>query len=254
MVMRSDLGIVILAAGLGKRMNSGQAKVLHTICGRPMIEYVVRTAAAIAGTNVVVVVGHQAEKVQHVVGGFAHQVKFALQKQQLGTGHAVICALPQLPETVEKVMILCGDVPLISTTTLESVISDHCAYTRDVTLLAVRVANPKGYGRIVLNSSGALMAIVEEADADEIQKNINIINSGIYVVERPFLASALPRLRSDNAQHEIYLTDIIGLGAREQKCMGAIISQDADEIIGVNSQNDLKIAEDLMKHKFREIT
>jgi UDP-N-acetylglucosamine diphosphorylase/glucosamine-1-phosphate N-acetyltransferase len=251
--MNSTLGVVILAAGLGTRMKSDKAKVLHEISGLPMIQYVVRTAVGVAGRHVVVVVGHQAEWVRKTVGEVA-ETYFALQQQQLGTGHAVLCALPVLPQAVTQVVILCGDVPLISTETLNHLVSDHIAHQRDVTLLSVKVQNPQGYGRIIVNAEGRLNAIVEEADADEDQKRIDIVNSGIYVVKRSFLENALPRIGTDNAQKEIYLTDIIGLGYRENKVMGAVLGNDSDEIIGINSRDDLKRVEAVMKLRIIEKT
>lgn len=244
--MTQKVGIVILAAGLGTRMQSELAKVLHPICGAPMIGFVVHTAAAIAGENIVVVVGHQAEAVKQAVLREAPAV-FAYQERQKGTGHAVLCAMPHIPAAVEHVVVLCGDVPLIQATTIEQLLADHYAHQRDVTLLAVDMPNPKGYGRLVFNESGALAAIVEEADADAGQKAITTINSGIYVIKRKFLEVALPRLRSDNKQKEIYLTDIVGLGYRDGRSIGAVLGRDSNEIIGVNSRNELQLVEKLMK-------
>jgi UDP-N-acetylglucosamine diphosphorylase/glucosamine-1-phosphate N-acetyltransferase len=249
--MESTLGVVILAAGLGTRMKSDKAKVLHEICGRPMIQYVVQTAAAVAGTHVVVVVGHQAESVQQAVGTVA-QTHYALQKEQLGTGHAVLCAMPMIPAEVQQVVILCGDVPLIRKTTIEQLVSDHTARHRDLSLLTVTLEDPKGYGRIVMNAEGQLKAIVEEADANDAQKRIKTINSGIYVVKRTFLETALPQLRADNAQKEIYVTDIIAIGYRENKIMGAVMGRDSSEIIGVNSRDELQAAENVMKLRISE--
>lgn len=249
--MKSTLGIVILAAGLGTRMKSDKAKVLHEICGRPMIQYVVQTAAAVAGPNVVVVIGHQAESVKRAVSEVA-DAHYALQKEQLGTGHAVLCAMPMMPAEVQQVVILCGDVPLIRKSSIERLVSDHTLRHRDLSLLTVTVADPRGYGRIVMDAEGRLKAIVEEADADETQKRINTINSGIYVVKRTFLDTALPQLRADNAQNEIYLTDIIAICYREGRIMGAVIGDDSSEIIGVNSREDLQLAENVMRLRTSE--
>jgi UDP-N-acetylglucosamine diphosphorylase/glucosamine-1-phosphate N-acetyltransferase len=245
------LGIVILAAGLGTRMKSEKAKVLHLILGRPMIAYVVETAAAIAGQNVVVVVGYQAELVKNAVSR-TREALFAFQEKQLGTGHAVLCAMPSLPEQVEQVVILCGDVPLIQAATIEHILSEHIANHLDLTLLAVSKEDPTGYGRLVFNDAGDLAAIVEEADADAVQKKIKIINTGIYVIRREFLEFALPRLGSNNKQKEIYLTDIIGLGYQEKKSIGVVIGHDSNEIIGVNSPAELQIVEQLMERRIRE--
>ena len=246
--MCSDVGIVILAAGLGTRMKSEKAKVLHEICGRPMIEYVVKTAISVVGSNIVVVVGHQAEQVKSVID-LVGKVNYALQKEQLGTGHAVQCAMPFVLDNVKDVVILCGDVPLIRPTTISNLITVHRDGNCDVSLLAVKVDDPKGYGRIILDDRGRLSAIVEEADADSSQKKINDINSGIYIVKREYLGEALPKLRADNAQKEIYLTDIIAIGYAEGKSLGYTIGNDSSEIIGVNSLNELQLAENLMKRR-----
>jgi UDP-N-acetylglucosamine diphosphorylase/glucosamine-1-phosphate N-acetyltransferase len=247
---KTTCGVVILAAGLGTRMKSDKAKVLHEICGSPMIEYVVGTARAVAGDNVVVVVGHQAELVRSTVCKIG-ATYFALQEEQLGTGHAMLCAMPHIPDDVAQVVVLCGDVPLIRPATIERLLSNHLAHERDVTLLAVAVPDPKGYGRIIMNA-GRLSAIVEEADADSEQKKIRTINTGIYAVKRSFLEKALPQLHSDNAQKEIYLTDIIGIGYKESRNIGVVLGNDSNEIIGVNSPEDLQAAEKSMRLRIRE--
>ncbi len=244
--MTSNIGIVILAAGLGTRMKSDKAKVLHEICGRPMIEYVVLTANHVAGPNVVVVIGHQADLVKKAVMSKGEAI-FAYQGQQLGTGHAVMCAMPHIPNTVEQVVILCGDVPLIRAATIDHLIANHNAHGRDLSLLAVQVEQPKGYGRVILDPTGQLIAIVEEKDADAAQKEINVINSGIYVVNKAFLEWALPQLRADNAQKEFYLTDIIKHGHSGGRTIGVVKGGGSAEIIGVNSRDDLQNAENLMK-------
>jgi UDP-N-acetylglucosamine diphosphorylase/glucosamine-1-phosphate N-acetyltransferase len=227
-------------------MKSDKAKVLHEICGRPMIGYVMRTAIDVAGGNVVVVVGHQAEQVKQAVRRVGDAF-FAYQEKQLGTGHAVLCALPYIPATVDQVVVLCGDVPLIRANTIAELTADHEVHQRDVSLLAVSVENPKGYGRVIFDGQGQLTAVVEEKEADAGQKLINNINTGIYVVKREFLQQALPQLRSDNVQNEVYLTDIVALGYRQNRRIGAVVGSDSNEIIGVNSRDDLQIAEKLMK-------
>ena len=243
--MDGDVGIIILAAGLGTRMRSDKAKVLHEVCGKPMIEHVVQTAAHVAGSNIVVVVGHQADRVKAVIDHIA-SVGYALQKEQLGTGHAVQCALPHLATTVTDVVILCGDVPLIRSETIDHLVASHIDAKRDVSLLGVKVEDPTGYGRVILDSQGNLSAIVEEADADESQKKIKLINTGIYAVKREFLETALPKLSTDNAQGEVYLTDIIGIGYEQGESIGICIGDDSNEIVGVNSRDDLQLAEKLM--------
>lgn len=245
---KSKVAIIILAAGLGTRMKSDKAKVLHAVCGKPMIWHVLNTAARVAGSNVVVVVGHQAEKVKALIGD-AFDAGFALQAEQLGTGHAAQCAMPHLPDDVEEVVILCGDVPLIRAETIEHLIAEHLAHERDVTLLAVDIDTPRGYGRVLRGQGGELHAIVEEADADDAQKEIKTINTGIYAAKRSFLLWALPQIEADNTPGEFYLTDIIGIGHRQGKSMGVVMGDDDGEVIGVNSLSDLQIAENTMKRR-----
>lgn len=237
--------VIILAAGLGTRMKSDKAKVLHEIHGRPMVHYVVSTAARIAPQGIVVVVGHQAERVETAVRA-AHGARFAVQAQQLGTGHAVNCAMNDLPEDTTDVIILCGDVPLIRTETLERLWADHTASERTLTVLGVEKENPKGYGRLLLNEAGAFTGIVEEADATEAQRKVQLVNSGIYCVEKRFLGQALGAVSADNAQGEYYLTDIVGIGHAQGRSMGVLRGTDASEVIGVNSPEELKIVTDLM--------
>lgn len=248
----NDTGIVILAAGKGTRMKSDKAKVLHEICGRPMISYVVDTSVKIAEENIVVVIGHQAEKVKEVVAK-EFSVNFAIQAEQLGTGHAVMCALPYLPDHVKHVIILCGDVPLISPVTINMLIerlkNDRC----NISMLAVEIENPTGYGRVIVNGNGNVTSIVEEADSNAEEKKIRIINAGIYCVEKKYLEQSLNRIKADNAQGEYYLTDIIELGNKDGKRIGLIIGDDPDEVIGINDKKNLSLVEEIMKDRSSKI-
>lgn len=245
--------IVILAAGLGKRMKSGKAKVLHEILGKPMIMYVVETANRIAGNNVVLVIGNQADKVREMVSESA-EVIFALQKDQLGTGHAVSCALPYLPDNTQEVVVLCGDVPLLTFETVMRLIKDHVKAKRDISLLAVEIDNPKGYGRVLFDKNRNVSGIVEEADASAEQKRIKTINTGIYCIKKEFLFDSLQKVKSDNVQGEFYLTDIVKIGYREGKVVGVIIGGDCEETIGVNNRHDLMTVENIMRNRLRNIS
>jgi UDP-N-acetylglucosamine diphosphorylase/glucosamine-1-phosphate N-acetyltransferase len=239
------VAIVILAAGRGTRMKSDKAKVLHPILGRPMILYVVATAQAVAGNNVVLVVGHQAEMVRKTVATQA-DVKYALQADQLGTGHAVMCALPALPEGVRHVVVLCGDVPMLGENTLQRFVDEHRLQHRALSVLAVHLDDPSGYGRIVHDRNGKITGIVEEADATPAQKTIQLVNTGIYCIERNFLETALQQISADNAQGEYYLTDIVSLANKAQLLIGVTVSENADEFVGINSREQLKAVEKLM--------
>lgn len=246
--MRPAIAAIILAAGLGKRMRSSKAKVLHEIHGRPMVSYVVAVAQQIAGDAVIVVVGHQAPAVRGVVSQTA-AARYALQEQQMGTGHAVQCALPLLSADCEQVVVLCGDTPLLTVETLQRLVADQVASGRDATLVAVKLENPTGYGRVLLNAQSQVCGIVEEADASADQRAIRLINSGIYCLRRSFLDEMLPRLSTDNAQKEFYLTDIIRLGYESGKTIGISYGADPEEIMGVNTPQDLSRVEALMARR-----
>ena len=237
--MFDNLTVMILAAGQGKRMQSDKAKVLHEINGRPMLFYVMDAARGVAGDSLVVVVGHQHKLVRETAlqNGPA---RFALQHRQNGTGDAVMAGMAALPDTAQRVLILCGDVPLISVATLEAFVANHLAQKAQVSVLGVRQENPFGYGRIVQDNEGWPLGIVEEADADEAQKAIDIVNSGIYCVEAGALYHTLPMIENNNAQGEVYLTDIIAI-ARELGYKTALyLSADAHEVLGVNTVQELQ--------------
>ncbi len=237
--------VVILAAGLGTRMKSSRAKVLHEILGRPMILYVLEAAERIAGDNVVVVIGNQADRVREAVSPF-YRASFALQREQLGTGHAVQCALPSIPGQTEHVLILCGDVPMIRYETIRWLVEDHTAKRRDVSLLTVDMEEPSGYGRVVFDENGTVHRIVEQADATDTEKTIRTVNTGIYCVRKSFLSDALTLLDRDNQQGELYLTDIVRIGHEKGKEVGALISSHFEEFIGINTQEDLQKVSILM--------
>ena len=250
--MKHNVAVIILAAGMGTRMKSDKAKVLHEITDQPMINYVVEAARKVAGANVIVVIGHQASKVRECLSGI-NDLIFALQAPQLGTAHAVLCALPHIPEQCEEVVILCGDVPLIQSETILNLVEDHLDNTRDISLLAVELDNPHGYGRVVLDKNRAVTAIIEEADATAAQRAVNLINSGIYCIKKQFLLEALPKIKSDNAQGELYLTDVVEIGYRDKRKIGVQIGTDYQQILGVNTCQDLELVEEIMKQRARII-
>jgi len=241
-----NTAVVILAAGKGTRMRSNRAKVLHELNARPMIHYVVQTALTVAVPGKVhVVVGHQAGEVQQAVAR-DFETGFVTQAEQLGTGHAVQCALPHLASQIEHVVILCGDVPLLTPATVKGLLSRHVQSGSDITVLAVQLSDPTGYGRVLLDGHANLQGIVEEADADERQKKINLINSGICCVRKAILEDVLGRVQSDNAQQEFYLTDIIGIGRRRGLRLGVEVGKNAQEVMGINTLAELKRAEQLL--------
>lgn len=243
-----NVAAIILAAGMGTRMKSNKAKVLHEIIGRPMVTYIVETARKVVGNNVVLVIGNQADKVKRIVSEET-DVIFAIQENQHGTGHAVLCAQVYIPEYTDQVVILCGDVPLITPFTIIQLIDDHIKAMRDISILAVEVDNPKSYGRILMDENRNVTGIVEERDATEEQKTIKIINTGTYCVKKDCLFDLLKKIKSDNVQGELYLTDIIGIGHREGKNVGVLVGRDVEEVIGVNNCEDLKKAEIIMRKR-----
>jgi len=251
--IKEELAVIILAAGLGTRMKSKKAKVLHEIFGKPMVMYVVESAKKIAGNNVVLVIGDQAEKVRKVVSEKT-EVVFAIQKEQLGTGHAVLCSLPHIPEPVREVIILCGDVPLLTDKTLKKLFKDHVKADRDISILAVEIDDPKGYGRVLMDENRQVSGIVEETDASPDQKKIRIINTGIYCVKKEYLCNSLEKIKPDNVKGEFYLTDIVGIGYRERSVLGVMIGEDCDETVGVNTQQDLMKVENIMRNRSRNMS
>ena len=250
---KEEVAVIILAAGLGTRMKSSKAKVLHEILGKPMVMYVVEVAKKIAGDNVVLVIGNQAEKVRKVVSEQTDAL-FALQEEQLGTGHAVMCAIPQVPDHVREVVILCGDVPLLTEKTLTGFLEDHVKAERDISLLAVEIENPKGYGRLLIDENKQLTGIVEEADASAEQKELKIINAGIYCIKKEILFDSLNKITSDNVKGEFYLTDIVEIGYRNKSTMGVLVGDDWKETVGVNTKQDLMTAENIMRDRMRNMS
>ncbi len=236
--MKNKIAVIILAAGMGTRMKSNKAKVLHEIAGQPMIIYVAAAARKVAGDDVIVVIGNQAQTVRGCLSECGELI-FAHQDKQLGTAHAVLCALPHIPDHCEEVVILCGDVPLIQPQTITGLVESHRHAARDISLLAVKLDNPYGYGRVLLDENQQVSGIIEEADATAEQKAIKLINAGLYCIKKGFLLEALPKIRSDNAQGELYLTDIMAIGYREKKKMGVRIAVDHQQILGIHHRRVL---------------
>ena len=251
--MKKNIAVVILAAGLGTRMRSDKAKVLHEVAERPMILYVVEAARKAAGDDVIVVVGHQAPKVRKIISETA-LLHFAHQEKQLGTAHAVLCALPHIPEHCDEVVILSGDVPLILSETITRLVEDHLACCRDISLLAVELNNPYGYGRVLLDDNEQVIGIIEEKDATAEQRKVKLINAGIYCINKKFLQEALPKIQTNNVQEELYLTDIMAIGHKEKKKMGLVVAADYHQILGVNDCQDLEEADKIMKKRMRNIS
>ncbi len=240
-----DLAVIILAAGKGTRMKSDKAKVLHQVANKAMVSHVVECALNIAKENVYVVVGHQAQSVKDEINQ-SFNVKFAVQTKLLGTGDAVKAAIPGLTQDVQHVLVLCGDVPLIQVGTLKKLVDRHLESKSAVTVLATQVNNPTGYGRVVLDDTGQMTCIREEADASEDEKKIKRINTGIYCFEKQLLLSAIEELKPDNNQAEYYLTDVVEIAQKNQKKIGVFTMSDSRQVVGVNTLEDLEAAQSLI--------
>jgi bifunctional UDP-N-acetylglucosamine pyrophosphorylase/glucosamine-1-phosphate N-acetyltransferase len=242
------LNVLVMAAGLGTRMKSNRAKVLHELSGRPLIAHVVRTAASLNPQRIYVVVGHQADEVEKAalaeVGELASAV---LQAQQRGTGDAVESARAQLENSDSLLLVLSGDVPLIKAETLHKLIEHHRATNAACTILAVRLENPTGYGRIVRDEQGRFQRIVEQKDATEEERQVREINSGIYCFETADLFSALRRLEPKNQQGEYYLTDVAEIMLASGRKVEVFIHNDAREVSGINTRAELAEFENLLR-------
>lgn len=238
------LDVLILAAGLGTRMRSNLAKVLHKLDGRPLINHVCRTATALAPRKIYVVIGHQGEDVKSAVLEELNDehAEFAWQNEQLGTGHAVNSARQFLENEESTLLVLSGDVPMIRAETLAALIQKHHTHRGKgaaCTILTVNLADPSGYGRIVRDSEGLFNKIVEQKDATDEEKAVKEINSGIYCFNTKKLYSALTRVKNNNAQGEYYLTDVPSLLREEGEDIAIYRHNDAHEIEGINNRVQL---------------
>jgi bifunctional UDP-N-acetylglucosamine pyrophosphorylase / glucosamine-1-phosphate N-acetyltransferase len=233
--MNQNLEVIILAAGLGTRMKSGTIKILHRAAGRPIIDYVLDLASDLSPNPPVMVIGYQREAVQKAVGTRA---RYAVQEQQLGTGHAVLQCAPQV-DASRRIMVLSGDVPLTRIETLRRLLDEHERSGNALTLLTMKPADPGMYGRIVRDDSGAVQRIVEVKDATDQEKEIGEVNAGIYVFNGEHLFENLRNLKPENAQKEYYLTDLLAVIRDGGHRVGAVIAGDPTEALGVNSRAEL---------------
>ncbi len=236
---------IILAAGQGKRMNRKDIpKVLNTVLGKPMVQYVVELALGVGSDKVIVVIGHQGEKVQDALANFP--VEFVWQREQLGTGHAVLQAAPLLQHFDGNALILYGDVPLLKEESIEKLLATHRKTQADLTMLTTELDDPAGYGRIIRDKNGKIAAIVEDKDATPEQKAIKEINPGIYIFKVHFLLEFLPKLSNQNAQGEYYLTDMVDLFKKNGFRIETYKTPDPLEIMGVNTVEHLKFVEGVL--------
>lgn len=235
---------IVLAAGQGKRMKSKQYKVLHPVCGKPMVGHVLDTVIQAKSEKIVVVVGHGAEQVQAFIGQQAQYVK---QEQQLGTGHAVQQAKDLLGSEDGITIVICGDTPLVQASTIEQMLKLHQESGAAATILTALFENPTGYGRIIRNEEGIVERIVEQKDCSLAEAAVQEINTGTYCFDNKKLFEALSRVTNNNAQGEYYLTDVIGLFRQDQEVVQGYCTSDIAEAIGVNDRVALAEAEQHMR-------
>ena len=241
------LTIVILAAGQGKRMHSDLPKVLQPLAGRPLLSHVIATAQELEPSSIHVVYGHGGERVRDALS--ATPVSWVLQAEQLGTGHAVAQAMPQVDDG-DLVLVLYGDVPLIRAATLRQLVA--LAGPKNVALLTVELDDPAGYGRIVRNARGQVQRIVEEKDAPARVRRIREGNTGVMVAPAKLLRRWLARLRTDNAQGELYLTDIIAMAVKEKVKVAPLAAESPGEVLGINDKAQLAAVEAIYRARRAE--
>jgi len=242
------LNIVIMAAGLGTRMKSRRAKVLHELGGLPLIAHVTRAAQALNPRSILVVVGHQAEEVeQAVLAEVGELASFVIQAKQRGTGDAVESARSHLEDSESLVLVLSGDVPMIKVETLKNLIEHHNNSGAACTILSVRLENPTGYGRIIRDANDSFQKIVEQRDASEEERLVKEINSGIYCFESKALFRALRSVEPKNDQGEYYLTDVAEIILANGGRVSVYLHHDAREVYGVNSRAELAEFENLVR-------
>mgnify|MGYP000008527752 CR=1 FL=1 len=240
------LEVIILGAGKGTRMHSHLPKVLHPLAGRPMIEHVVATASRLSPENIHVVVGHGADEVERALAQYPLQ--FHHQAEQLGTGHALAQALPHC-HLQSTVLVLFGDVPLISTPTLQALLSQ---VREGPGVLAAHLSEPSGYGRILRDDDQQFVRVVEERDATDSERRVQEVNTGVMACPAGVLSRLLSKVGNNNAQQETYLPDVLAVAREERLAVSVVVSHDADEIQGVNNRLQLEALERTFQQRFAE--
>jgi bifunctional UDP-N-acetylglucosamine pyrophosphorylase / glucosamine-1-phosphate N-acetyltransferase len=240
---------IILAAGQGTRMKSKLYKVLHPVCGKPMVQHVVDQISNLQIENIVTIIGHGAELVKAQLGD---KSSYALQAEQLGTAHAVIQASDALQDKEGTTIVVCGDTPLIKAETMESLFQHHLANGAKASVLTAKADDPTGYGRIIRNSAGHVEKIVEHKDASDEERQVVEINTGTYCFDNQALFNALKNVSNDNVQGEYYLPDVIEILKKQGEVVVAYQTNDFNETLGVNDRVALAEAEMTMKKRINE--
>ena len=254
---RPVAAVVILAAGEGTRMKSSRSKLLHEIAGHSMLSYAVTAATTVQPEHIMVVVGHLRDQVEAHLAEIAPHVLTAVQEEQLGTGHAVQVALGQLADLSGDVIVTMGDVPMLTGETLTALLLEHRQQDAAATVLTAKVPDPTGYGRILRDTEGLIIGIVEHRDADDAELEITEINSGIYVFDAATLRSALTELAPSNDQRELYLTDVLTVVREAGKPVGAYFIDDVWQTEGINdriqlSRMNAEVNRRILQHWMRE--
>jgi len=235
---RDPLTVLVLAAGQGKRMRSSKIKLLHEVAGRPMVVHVLEAARVLRPDRLITVIGHQADEVRAATEHLSDE--FVIQKEQRGTGHAVLQASKALARRGRSdLLILNGDLPTLKGTTLRGLLDAHHRFKAAMTLVTAELDDPKGYGRIVRDDRGGLSRIVEEADADHATRGIHEVNCGIYCSNAAKLLKILQRVKPDNVQAEYYLTDAVHEMIEAGSDVAAFLHRDVEEVLGVNTRAEL---------------
>ena len=243
-MQKKSISFVILAAGVGSRMKSTKPKVLHEIANKPMINYILENIVSLKSRilidKIVIVLGHESENIKKVIKKTFSDISFAFQKQQLGTADAVYSARRLLSRNCDKVVVLCGDAPLVSKSLLKKITQENMS--SNLSIVAFNTNNPSGYGRIILNKNNKIEKIIEHKNANEIQKKINLCNSGIFIADKKILLDFVKNVGFDKIKKEKYLTDIVENAKNAKKNVNFIIA-DQKECIGINDRVDLSMVE-----------
>jgi len=247
--LSTGFAAAIMAAGKSTRMKSALPKAAHSICGKPMTRHVIDACLEAGVESIVVVIGHEADKVRAALG---EDVSYAYQTEQLGTGHAVMQAMPSVPTGASAVLVLPGDTPLITADAIKELMTIHSSEANAATLLTAQLEDASHYGRVVRHSNGSVLHICEAKDANEATLAIREINTSIYCFDRQLLADKLSLLRTDNAQGEYYLTDVIGLLNKAGKRVGAVVASNAADALGINNRVELAQAAAIMRRRILE--
>ncbi|PKR77500.1 bifunctional UDP-N-acetylglucosamine diphosphorylase/glucosamine-1-phosphate N-acetyltransferase GlmU [Halalkalibacillus sediminis] len=240
---------VVLAAGKGTRMKSDLYKVLHSVCDKPMVQHVVDQLNELKLDQIITIVGHGAEKVKDQLG---EQTEYALQEEQLGTGHAVQMAEPYIGGRQGTTVVVCGDTPMLTSKTIDELMKHHEQEDAKVTVLTTEMDDPSGYGRVIRSSDHSVDRIVEDKDASSDEKQVKEINTGTYCFDNELLFDALNNVSNDNAQGEYYLPDVLEIAKKQGDKVSAYSTPRSEETIGVNDRVALAKAEVLMKRRTNE--